>query len=282
MLQIALPNKGALSEESVRLVTEAGYHCRRQGRELMVTDGRNGVEIYFLRPRDIGVYVSNGVLDLGITGRDLALESGVSFREVLALGFGRSTFHYAVPRGSDLKPDGFSGLRIATSYPNLVARDMSRRGIDVEVVRLAGAVEISIQLGVADAIADVVESGRTLMQAGLETVGDAIIESEAVVVARQDASGERDEALTFLKRLKGIVVARDYLMIEYDVSTDLLDRACRIAPGLESPTVSPLSREGWVAVKAMTRRRDVNRIMDELHDLGARGIIVTDIRTCRM
>jgi ATP phosphoribosyltransferase len=282
MLHVALPNKGALSEEAVRLVAEAGYSCRRYGRELFVSDRDNGVEFAFLRPRDIAVYVSRGVLELGITGRDLTTEAGVTLSEFLPLGFGASRFCYAVPVGSGLTPERFGGLRIATSFPELVRGDLRQRGIEAEIVTLDGAVEISVALGVADVIADVVESGRTLVEAGLETVGDPVLRSEALLVARDASLAQRDDVKTFIERLRGIVVARDFVMVEYDAPRAVLEQACAITPGIESPTIAPLSKEGWVAVKAMVRRKDVNAMMDELSRLGAKGIIVTDIRTCRL
>jgi len=282
MLQIAIPNKGTLSDDAVALVREAGYRCRRSDRELRLADPENGVEFYFLRPRDIAVYVGDGVLDLGITGRDLVRDSGASVAELMSLGFGRASFRYAVPRDSGLTPERFGGLRVATSYPTLVAADLAARGLEVTIVRLDGAVEIAIQLGVADVVADVVESGQTLAQAGLHIVGEPILVSEAVLVGRCGSDTARPEVMTFRKRLEGIIVARDYIMVEYDVEECRLPDACRITPGIESPTVAPLSKHGWVAVKAMTRRAEVNRIMDDLHALGARGIIVTDIRTCRL
>ena len=282
MLQVALPNKGSLSEEAVRLVREAGYNCRRYSRELVVRDSDHGIEFIFLRPRDIAIYVSNGLLDMGITGRDLATDSESAFTELLDLGFGRSKFHYAVPRNSDLTPDDFNGLRIATSYPFLVQQDMERRQKAARVVRLDGAVEISISLGVADAIADVVESGRTLTEAGLKIVGEPVLASSAILIARQPRILEKDGVTHFVQRLQGIVVAREYVMVEYDAPEHLLEMACVITPGIESPTISPLSKKGWVAVKSMAPKREVNDIMDKLAAMGAKGIIVTDIRTCRI
>ena len=282
MMQIALPNKGTLSDAALTLMREAGYRIRRDHRELRVTDSGNGVVVYFLRPRDIAVYVGSGVLDVGITGRDLALDSEADVTELLALGFGRSTFRYAVPADLDITPDQFGGRRIATSYPNLVKADLRTRGLEAAIVRLDGAVETSVQLGVADVIADVVQSGRTLRQAGLRVVGDPILESEAIVIGRYSDIAIREDVATLVKRLEGIVVAREYVMIEYDVEKTVLEAACRVTPGIESPTVAPLSRAGWVAVKAMSKRRDVNRIMDDLQALGAKGILVTDIRTCRI
>lgn len=282
MLQIALPNKGSLSQEAVELVREAGYHCRRYSRELVVRDKSHPIEYVFLRPKDIAVYVSRGILDIGITGRDLALDSRADFQELLPLEFGRSSFYYAVPRESDLTPDQFGGLRIATSYANIVNEDLRQRGVDAEVVHLDGAVEIAIRLGVADAIADVVESGRTMMEAGLKTVGEPLVTSEAILIARDRQVAGNDLVRQFRERLTGIVVARAYVMVEYDAPKELLEAACMITPGIEAPTVAPLSRNGWVAIKSMAKKSDVNDIMDRLAKLGAKGIIVTPIRTCRI
>ena len=282
MLKIAIPNKGSLSEDAVRLIQEAGYTCRRYSRELIVIDTANQVEFVFLRPRDIAIYVSQGILDMGVTGRDLALDSQANVVELLPLGFGRSRFHYAVPSGSNLVPDGFAGKRIATSYPQLVTEDLHRRGVAAEIIRLDGAVEISIRLGVADAIADVVQTGRTLLAAGLEVVGEPLLNSEALLVARTRDIEKQAQVALFLDRIRGIVVAREYVMVEYDLPESMLEMACVITPGIESPTVSPLSKTGWVAVKSMTKQQDVNQIMDSLIKIGAKGIIVTDIRTCRI
>ncbi|MBI9087089.1 MAG: ATP phosphoribosyltransferase [Desulfobacterales bacterium] len=282
MLQIAIPNKGSLSEEAVRLVREAGYNCKRYSRELVVRDAAHSIEFIFLRPRDIAIYVSNGLLDMGITGRDLAVDSESEFTELLDLGFGRSRFHYAVPGESDLTPNDFDGLRIATSYPHLVHQDMEKRKMAARVVRLDGAVEISIAMGVADAIADVVESGRTLTEAGLKIVGEPVLNSSAVLIARQPTVLEKEDVTHFVERVQGIVVAREYVMVEYDAPEHLLEMACVITPGIESPTVSPLSKKGWVAIKSMAPKREVNDIMDKLAAMGAKGIIVTAIRTCRI
>lgn len=282
MLKVALPNKGSLSEEAVALLREAGYHCRRYSRELIVKEKNLDLEFIFLRPRDIAIYVSKGILDLGITGRDLAMDSQSDFAEILALGFGRSAFCYAVPVESNLSIDDFGGLRIATSYAQLVKNDLARRKIAAKVVRLDGAVEISIRLGVADAIADVVESGRTMVEAGLKAIGSPILQSEAILMARSQKIIEREEVCQFVNRLNGIVVAREYVMVEYDAPEVLLEMACMITPGIESPTVAPLSKKGWVAIKSMARKEEVHPIMEKLAAMGAKGIIVTDIRTCRI
>ncbi len=282
MLRIALPNKGALSEDAITLVREAGYKVRRMQGDLVALDPANQVEFFFLRPRDIAIYVSDGTLEVGITGRDLARDSQAELDELLPLGFGRSSFYYAVPKDRDVTPEDFSGYRIATSYPHIVEADMRARGVEASVVELDGAVEISIQLGVADAVADVVQTGRTLGQAGLKTVGAPVLESEAVLVGRSAALLERPEVRTFVERVRGIILARTYVMVEYDVESVHLDAACAVTPGIESPTVAPLSKPGWVAVKSMARLAEVHTLVDKLAALGARGIIVTDIRTCRI
>ena len=282
MLQIALPNKGALSAGAVELIQAAGYHCRPAGRALSVRDCDNDIAFLFLRPRDIAIYVYNGVLDLGVTGRDMLLDSQTNLEELLTLGFGAARFYYAASRASGPGIADLHGARIATSYPHLVAQDLQRRGIEAKIVHLDGAVEISIQLGVADVIADVVQTGQTLEDAGLITVGEPLLATEAILVARSRAAAKADTVRLFMERLRGIIVAREYVMVEYDCPKTSLEAACVITPGIESPTVAPLSKTGWVAVKAMARRQETNHIMDALEHIGARGILVTDIRTCRI
>ncbi len=282
MLKIAIPNKGSLSDDSIALFSEAGYRVKRYGRELKLCDDENQIEFIFLRPRDIAVYVGNGTLDLGVTGRDLMTDSEAEVEEICALGFGKSDFYYAVPKDSDLVPDHFEGKRIATSYPNLVAIDLHKRKVKARIIKLDGAIEISISLGVADAIADVVQTGRTLVEAGLKTVGEKVMQSEAVIIGRDLATAERPSVKSVIERVKGIVVARNYVMIEYDVSEENLKAACDITPGIESPTVAPLSKKGWYAVKAMAKKKGINAVIDALCLEGCKGIIVSDIRTCRI
>ncbi|WP_158883916.1 ATP phosphoribosyltransferase [Amycolatopsis anabasis] len=281
MLRVAVPNKGALAGAAAEMLGEAGYRQRHESRDLTVLDPANEVEFFFLRPKDIPIYVGSGELDLGITGRDLALDSGAPVEEALSLGFGGSTFRYAAPAGQDWNPADLHGKRLATSYPRLVRDDLARQGIEAEVIRLDGAVEISIQLGVADAVADVVGSGRTLRQHNLVAFGDPICVSEAVLVHR--AGSEMTKAKTQLTaRLRGVVFAQQYMMLDYDCPRELLDQAVNVTPGLESPTVAPLADPDWVAVRAMVSRKDVNRIMDELAEIGAKAVLASDIRSCRL
>ena len=281
MYKIAIPNKGALSDGAIQILRDAGYSCMRYGRELVVRDAEHAVEFYFLRPRDIAIYVSSGIIDAGITGRDLVLDSHAEVDERLSLKLGKSRFCYAVPQSTDLTPDKFSGLRIATSYAGIVADDLKRRGVDAQIVELDGAVEISIQLGVADVIADVVESGRTLYEAGLKIVGEPLMFSEAVVITRHGAK-VTEELEALLKRLEGILVAREFVLLEYVVEKSALAAACAITPGVKSPTLSPVSEDNWTAVAAMVKVKGLNKVIDQLSGLGAKGIIAHDIRTCRL
>jgi ATP phosphoribosyltransferase len=281
MLKIAVPNKGALAEAAALMLTEAGYRQRRNSKDLVTLDPDNDVEFFYLRPRDIAIYVGEGTLDVGVTGRDLLLDSGAHADENMTLGFGASTFRFAGPVGALTSVDDLAGLRIATSYEGIVGSYLAERGISADVVRLDGAVESSIRLGVADAIADVVETGSTLRQADLEVFGEPILSSEAVLITRRDTP-EPAGFEVFKRRLDSVIVARTYVMMDYDITVGQVERAVELTPGIESPTVSPLHREGWVAVRSMVPRDTAQKVMDDLYGLGARGILVTDILSCRI
>lgn len=281
MLRVAVPNKGSLAESSIDILRESGYRQRSDSRDLVLVDSGNLVEFYYLRPRDIAVYVGSGELEAGITGRDLLIDSSAKAVEILSLDFGASTFRFAAPSGKNWSSSDIEGKRVATAYPGLVEHSLRSLGISAQIVRLDGAVESSVRLGVADLIADVVSTGNTLRQAGLEIFGDPILTSEAIVIKREGV--EMPEGLEVLiRRLQGVVTARRYVLLDYDVEKKFLDQACAITPGLESPTISPLQKPEWVAVRAMVLRKDTNTVMDELWDLGARGILVTDINACRL
>lgn len=276
MIKVAVPNKGSLAESAALILKEAGYRQRTDSRDLTLYDPENDIEFYYLRPRDIAVYVGSGELDIGITGRDLLIDSGVTATEILPLDFGHSTFRLAAKSETSLE-----GKRIATAYPGLVQSYLAKMEISATVVRLDGAVESSVRLGVADVIADVVSTGGTLRQAGLQVFGEPILHSEAIVIER--AGNSRGEAIeTLLRRINGVVIARQYVLVDYDVETSNLAAATALTPGIESPTISPLQKEGWSAVRAMVKSKEVNRIMDELYKVGARGILVTDIHASRL
>jgi ATP phosphoribosyltransferase len=280
-LKIALPNKGSLSEAAAQILREAGYRQRSEDRDLSLIDSENDVEFYYLRPRDIAIYVGNGELNLGITGRDLLLDSGAKAKVILDLDFGKSTFRFASPIGSKLSLSNLAGKRIATAYPNLLSNYLTEQKISATIVELDGAVESAIALGVADVIADVVSTGGTLRAANLESFGEVIIKSEAVLI--QGSSKVDQEAVdTLVRRLSGVVIARQYVLVDYDVLKKDVDKACAITPGIESPTISPLQNSEWVAVRAMVLRKDVNTAMDKLWQLGAKGILVSNINSCRL
>ena len=280
MLRVAVPNKGSLSESASAMLSEAGYRQRRDSRELVLVDPDNDIEFFFLRPRDIAVYVGAGTLDVGITGRDLFLDAEVDAEELMNLGFAKSTFRFAGPAGDFTAVEQLDGKRLATSYDGLLRNYLAERGINASVVRLDGAVESSVRLGVADAIADVVETGTTLRAAGMEIFGEPILKSEAILIGRRGESPAGVDVL--IRRLRGVQVAHQYVMMDYDVRRELVDQAAALTPGLESPTVSPLQDSGWVAVRSMIKKSDTNRIMDELYELGARAILVSTIHACRI
>jgi ATP phosphoribosyltransferase len=283
-LRVAVPNKGTLSEPASEILSEAGYRRRTDSKDLTVIDPANQVEFFFLRPKDIAIYVGSGQLDFGITGRDLVRDSDAPVRERLALGFGSSSFRYAAPAGRDWTTADLAGKRIATAYPNLVRKDLAEKGIEATVIRLDGAVEISVQLGVADAIADVVGSGRTLSLHDLVAFGEPLCDSEAVLIERADDGGHGETKAVrdqLVARVQGVVFGQQYLMLDYDCPRSVLDKATSITPGLESPTIAPLADPDWVAIRALVPRRGVNEIMDELAAIGAKAILASDIRFCR-
>jgi len=279
MLRIAVPNKGSLADASAEILKEAGYRQRVDARDLVLIDPENNVEFYYLRPRDIAIYVGSGELEAGITGRDLLIDSGAAAEEILNLGFGGSTFRFAGSADRDWKVGDLAGKRIATAYPGLVEAHLAELKISAQVVRLDGAVESSVRLGVADVIADVVSTGNTLRQAGLKIFGEPILQSEAVLIKN---AVQADGLEILIRRLQGVVTARRYVLLDYDIPKTALDAACELTPGLESPTISPLQKSDWVAVRAMVPRKETNAVMDDLWAIGARGILVTDIHACRL
>ncbi|MEO7259697.1 MAG: ATP phosphoribosyltransferase [Jatrophihabitantaceae bacterium] len=281
MLRVAVPNKGSLSDPASEMLREAGYRQRNDSRELVLQDPDNGAEFFFLRPRDIALYVGSGRLDVGITGADLLLDSAALAEVVLPLGFASSTFRFAGAIGSSKSLQDLHGRRIATAYPGLLSHYLAEQGVEAEVIKLDGAVETAVRLDVADAIADVVETGTTLRAAGLEIFGEPLFRSQAVLIRRSGAASST-AVEQLVRRLQGVMIARQYVLMDYDIADHLVERAVAVTPGFESPTVSPLRTAGWSAVRAMVPRRDTNRIMDELWEIGARAILVTDIHACRL
>ena len=281
LLRIAVPNKGALAEAAAGMLRAAGYRQRTDTKELTLIDSDHGVEFYYLRPRDIAVYIGRGDLDVGITGRDMLLDSAAEATEVMPLGFGGSRFRFAAVGGSTMGVADLEGKRIATSYPGLLQEFLSKEGVAAELVKLDGAVESAIRLGVADVVADVVDTGTTLRKAGLELFGDAICTSEAVLIKRKGS--DLPVGIEGLQtRLQSVLVAQNYLMMDYNVAQEDLDATIALAPGVEGPTVSTLAKEGWCAVRVLVPREGAHRLMDRLYEAGARGILLTELTACRL
>lgn len=282
LLRIAVPNKGALAEAAARMLRSAGYRQRTDSKDLTLIDSDHGVEFYYLRPRDIAVYVGEGHLDLGITGRDMLLDSKANAVEVMELGFGGSRFRFAAPVGAGLEIADLDGKRIATSYPGLLRDWLAERGLSSDVIKLDGAVESAIRLGVADVVADVVDTGTTLRRAGLEMFGEPICYSEAILIRRGDEA-ETPAGMRSLKtRLDSVLVASNYLMMDYNVAATDLEATTALAGGVDGPTVSQLSKDGWLAVRVLVPREGAHLLMDRLFDAGARGILLTELAACRL
>lgn len=279
MLRVAVPNKGILSEAAIAMLKEAGYTTRRDPKDLHVVDTTNNIEFFYLRPRDIATYVGSGSLDAGFTGLDLLLDSRSKAVTVADLGFGGSTFRFAAPIGKFTELKQLEGKRVATAYPSLVEDFLKREGVSVELVALDGAVEVAVRLGVADAVADVVSTGNTLRQAGLEIFGPVILDSSAHLIA---APNSADKAASLLRRMQGVLVAREYVIFDYDCPVELVDQASALTPGIESPTISPLREADWVAVRALVKSNETNATMDALYELGARAILVSAIHAARI
>ena len=282
MLKIAIPNKGQLADPTQKLLREAGYLRSHHPRDLVVSDPENDVEFFFLRPRDVATYVGEGTLDFGITGKDLLLDSKSKANSIMDLGFGLSSFRIAMPSIKDTKDiSSLNNLRIATSYPNILKDWLTKSGLKAEIVVLDGAVENAVRLGVADAVADVVDTGTTLKQAGLVILGEPILQSQAVLLKGKNTK-DSIETVNFIRRVSSVLVAREYVMVDYDIEQFKVEQASKITPGIESPTISPLHESGWVAVRAMTKRKEMHKVMDELYAIGAKGVIVTEIMACRL
>lgn len=281
MIKLALPSKGRLLEPTIELLSSCGYQVGKRVGSLSCVDDENDIEFYFLRPVDIPVYVSDGTLDAGVTGKDFVAEQGEPMSCLLDLGFGHSKLCAAVAQGRDI-PDlrnSTGPMRVATAFPTITRAYF---GSDrFKIVELEGSVEVSVKLGIADAIVDVVETGNSMQQAGLKIVGEPVFLSSAAVFCHPGRE-TLPELVTLLSRLKGKMVANEYMMVEYDVPEDTLTEACAITPGIQSPTIMTLDMRHWFSVKSVVRKKEANRVMDELARLGCKGIILTRIESARM
>lgn len=280
-LRIGIPSKGRLADAAAELLIEAGLKFRRSERSLFARVRDMPIDVTFLRTDDIPVLCAEGAIDLGITGGDLVEESGAELVRRLALGLGNCRLAFCVPEDSAIKrPGDLAGARIATSFPNITERYLARHKVSGHIVELTGSVEVMIALGVADAIVDLVETGSTLAANRLRIL-DEIGQYESVLV-QNEATGQQQLCDRVVRRLEGVVIARSYSMLEYNVPADKLAAAEKLTPGFESPTVNKLEEEGWFSVRSMVKRSEVIGIMEQLEALGATAILETAIVNCRL
>jgi ATP phosphoribosyltransferase len=280
-LRIGVPSKGRLSELAGELLKQAGLSFRRQERSLFARAGEMPIDITFLRTDDIPVLCAEGAIDMGITGSDLVAESGANLITRLHLGMGRCKLALCVPEDSDVQEPGqLAGKRVATSFPNVTRQYLAEHDADVHLVNLGGSVEIMITLGVADAIVDLVETGSTLAANRLRVLAE-IGKYESVLI-QNPARRESELADRVVRRLEGVVIARSWSLLEYNLPRQRLAEAEQITPGYSSPTVNALEDPDWCAVKVMVRRSDVIGVMERLEAVGARAILETQINNCRL
>lgn len=291
-LRIGIPSKGRLADLAGDLLKDGGLKFRRQDRALFarVKPLRGGdetpIDITFVRTDDIPVLCAEGAIDLGITGSDLIAEARIDGQPVkvdtrLPLGMGNCRLSICVPEGSPVVgPKDMAGDRIATSFPNVTRDFLNRNGVTGHIVELTGSVEVMIALGVADAIVDLVETGSTLAANRLRILEDIGSYETVLIQSPKTKQGELCDRI--VRRLEGVVIARSYSLLEYNVSQEKLAAAEKITPGFSSPTVNKLEKSGWFAVRAMVKRGTVIGIMEQLEELGAEAILETSIANCRL
>ncbi len=280
-LRIGIPSKGRLAELAEALLKEAGLHFRRTDRSLFARCKELPVDITFLRADDVPVLCAEGAIDLGITGADLVAECEVKLATRLELGVGTCRLAVCVPESSKITaPAQLDGVRVATSFPRVTTAYLGQHGAKAHLVNVTGSVEIMIALGVADAIVDLVETGSTLAANQLRIL-DEIGKYETILV--QNSHRRHPElADRVVRRLEGVVIARSYSLLEYNIPRAKLPDAEKITPGFNSPTVSALEDPGWCAVRVMVRRDEIISIMERLEGLGASAILETQITNCRL
>ena len=280
-LRFGVPSKGRLAEHAADLLRQAGLSFRRQDRSLFARVKEMPVEITFLRTDDIPVLCAEGAVDLGITGSDLVAEAGVDVQPRLALGVGQCRLSVCVPIDSSIRdPSELDGRRIATSFTRITDEYCRRHGASVHLVPLSGSVEIMVALGVADAVVDLVETGSTLAANQLRILTDIGHYETMVIQNRQQRQTEIAERV--IRRLQGVMIARRYTLLEYNVPRDRLQEAEQITPGYHSPTVNQLEDSAWCAVQVMVKRSEVMEVMDRLEAIGATAILETQITNCRL
>jgi len=276
-LRLAVPNKGRLAEPAVELLRNAGLEFELSERRLSAAVRNVEIELLFVRTEDVAEYVADGLVELGLTGADLVAEHGGALRTVLPLGFGACSLVLAVPRDAEHTATAdLAGCRIATSFPRVTAAFLDTEGVEAQVVEVRGAVEVTPQLGVADAVVDLVASGSTLRMNGLRPIA-TLLASEAVLVARNGATDADDRVGELVDMLRSVLDARgrEYMMMNAPV--EALERIRALIPGLSGPTVMPLADPAFIAVHSVVERSQLWRIVPALKAVGARDILVVPI-----
>lgn len=280
-LRIGLPSKGRLSDISSDLLNQAGLNFRRQTRGLFARVSGLPVDLVFLRTDDIPTLCAEGAIDMGFTGGDLVEEAQADVQTRMKLGVGRCRLAICVPDDSPIESASqLGGKRIATSFPNITQSYLVRHGAEAHLVSLSGSVEVMIQLGVADAIVDLVETGSTLAANRLRILEE--IDHYETVLIQNDQCRDQDVADRVVRRLEGVVIARDYSLLEYNIPKAKLAQAEEITPGFDSPTVNSLEDKDWCSVQVMVKRREVISVMERLEALGASAIFELTIANCRL
>jgi ATP phosphoribosyltransferase len=280
-IRIGVPSKGRLADLSQQLLQEAGLRFRRQDRSLFARVKDMPIDITFLRTDDIPVLCAEGAIDLGITGGDLVAESGAHLVTRLRLGVGNCRLAVCVPDSGDVQqPSDLDGKRVATSFPHVTSEYLAKHGAKAHTVQLTGSVEVMIALGVADAIVDLVETGSTLAANRLQILDE--IGSYETVLVQNPKTPHGPLADRIVRRIEGVIIARAYSLLEYNVPSEKLAEAEKITPGFNSPTVNRLEDNAWHSVRAMVKRSEIIDIMENLEELGATAILETAIANCRL
>lgn len=277
-LKIAVQKSGRLLDDSLKLLKECGISIDN-GKDQLKARARNfPVDILYLRNSDIPQYVQDGVADIGIIGQNTLVEKQKAIKEILPLGFSTCRLSIALPKDSEFSgPQDLNGKRIATSYPNSLRQYLNEHQVSAEIHEISGSVEIAPNIGLADAICDLVSSGSTLFKNGLEEK-DVILKSEAAIVAGEKLSTENQAILDkLIFRIKSVLAARNNKYLLMNAPNDSVEMIIKVLPGMKSPTVMPLAAEGWSSIHTVIAEDRFWEIIDQLKEAGAQGILVVPI-----
>jgi ATP phosphoribosyltransferase len=277
-LKIAIQKKGRLNEESIQLLKQCGVKFNNGRDQLKVASHNFPAELLFLRNSDIPNYVKDGVADIAILGENTVIEKGVKLDIIEKLGFSKCKLSLAVPKNINYPSiQFFEGKKIATSYPNTLQQYLDKKGVNAEIHVISGSVEIAPNIGLADGICDLVSSGSTLFKNGLKEC-DEILYSEACLIATPGLKGEKRAILDKLMfRINSVHSAKKNKYVLLNAPNDKLEAIVSALPGMKSPTVLPLAKEGWSSVHSVIKEGDFWNSIDELKANGAEGILIVPI-----